>query len=178
MSIQLQISQSPLRLDGYFFTRVAFSINESVSEDYLQSLFLSIGYQPQLLSPLDQPPPLFDVSWEAGTDTNDAARFRFKLNIKSDSKTSPQQFYDFDVEMVAFFSWTDTNVAPTEANRQINIAALALMYSTIRETLASATGRSPIPALNLPSVMFNIVEPVDNSGKKTNRKHNRSKRSP
>ncbi len=155
---KLKVESSPLQLGGYFIRKLSFSISEDFERDCINSLYLSTGLHPQLGETIDEAHPHFGVSFGISVDTDDSSKYKFDLSVKSIKEANSKEPYIFEAEMVAYFTWVAKNVEIPNLEERVQNSAIALMYSTLREVLASATARSPIPALVLPSATFNFFK--------------------
>jgi preprotein translocase subunit SecB len=151
---RLLISPSPLHLDGYFIRKLSFSISEGIEEDSLNTMFLSTGLHPQLGEPFGEGRPYFNVGFEFGVNLDNPSEYRCTLTVESVKKSKKKQPYNFEAEMVAFFTWTPETKDHPNLEAAVKTSAINMMYSALREALASATARSPLPALVLPSAWF------------------------
>jgi preprotein translocase subunit SecB len=156
----LQVKAAPLHLDGYFIKKLLFSISSDMENESLSSLVMRGGYHPQFEELTLESSLKFDLGFSVSNNEEEPNSYKFALNVKSAKQKDVKQVYDFEVEIVAYFTWKLEQEIPNLDNR-IQTTAIGLMYASAREALASATARSPFPALVLPSTWFNFSSEED-----------------
>ena len=162
----LQVRNSPLHLEGYFIKKLSFSVSDDMDNESLSALVLKSGFHPYFADFSIDTSLKFNMGFQVSGNADDSSRYKFILNIKSVKGKDIKQVYDFEIEIVAFFSWMAETSIP-QLEKTIQTSAIMLMYASAREALASATARSPFPALVLPTTWLNFASKEDKSTVKT-----------
>ena len=137
--------KSPLNLDFYFVKKVLFELKEGFDSDFNRDQ-------------TEVEPPKLNINVESGKNDEVANHWRFELSIEADEKSTGDNFpYVFSISLVGFFQ-VDENFPAENADMLATINAPSVLYSAAREVLANITGRSPYPAILLPSISF-VPEP-------------------
>jgi preprotein translocase subunit SecB len=133
--------QSPLIIDFYFVKKVQFELRNGFDTDFHEER-------------KEVDPPKLNINVESGKHSEEPNRWRFELSIEADENSSEPDFpYTFFISLVGFFR-VDENYPAENADMLALVNAPSLLYSAAREFLANVTGRSPYPAILLPSVSF------------------------
>jgi len=161
---KLQLRPSPLNLDGYFIKKLSFCVSEDMENENLSPLILRSGYHPQFENFAFEAKLNFGVDFVVSTNSEDPFKYKCTLNIKSLKTKNVKCVYDYEVEIVGYFYWEPEEEFP-EVARAAQTSAMSLLYSSAREALASATARSPFPALVLPTVWIKFSKTEDDKSK-------------
>ncbi len=136
---------SPLIIDLYFVKNVHFALKEGFDSDFNREMN-SIE------------PPNLNINVESGKHTENSKQWKFELNINSDENQINDDFpYTFGISLIGFFR-VNENYPSDKADLLAQVNAPSVLYSAAREFLSIVTGRSPYPAILLPSISF-IPEP-------------------
>jgi preprotein translocase subunit SecB len=105
-------------------------------------------------------------------------RFRIRITIESNNQKSKTLPYEFRITLVGYFKVTE-QYPEEQVDLLVSVNGPSVLYSAAREALAALTGRSPLPAIVLPTVTFQSTSLEIQEKEKTNkpRKTTRRKRS-
>lgn len=147
------MSQTPLRLETYFFPKVQIEANPDYSpkdapEEHDVQLNMNVG----LLGSEQEP-----------------TRFQLMLDIEKISAKTGVLPYRLSLEAVAFLTVDDKFKHP-DVKRLVQVNGASMLYSSIREMVLMVTGRGPWGAFQLPTVNFHSVVPPSGNSKQAERK--------
>lgn len=143
------MSQTPLRLETYFFPKVQIEANPDYSpkdEPEEQNVQLSVNVG--LLGSEQEP-----------------TRFQLTLDIEKISVKVGSLPYQILLEAVAFIS-VDPTIKHPDIKRLVQINGASMLYSAARELILMVTGRGPWGSFQLPTVNFLGAIPVSEKTKK------------
>jgi preprotein translocase subunit SecB len=153
------MSQTPLRLETYFFPKVQIEANP----DY---------------SPTDVPEER-DVQMKMNVgllgSEQEPNRFQLMLDIEKISVPTGILPYRLSLEAVAFLT-VDDNLKHSDIKRLVQVNGASMLYSAVRELVLMVTGRGPWGAFQLPTVNFHGVIPLSGKSKETESKEIPSQR--
>lgn len=101
-----------------------------------------------------------DVTFEAGTNSENPLLRRIKLTIQQESALNKK--YQFKLILIGIFLISESFAARTkdkELEELVNTNCPSMLYSAAREIILSLTGRCPHGSLLLPTVSFTDFEP-------------------
>ena len=136
----------PLRLETYYFTKVAVSADPC--------------YEPQEGV---APAITIDTDVGLGQHSSDPNRWMVTLGVHAKSPDEKPIPYNVDLEVVGFFR-VEPEVEQGKAPALVQANGAAILYSAAREFLLTITGRGPWPPIALPTTNFLGFE--KKSGKK------------
>ena len=143
---------SPLIIDFYFVKKAQFELKP--------------GFDTNLdREAREVETPKLKINVESGKNSEEPNHWRFELNVEADENPSEGDFpYTFGISLVGFFRVHESYPAE-DADLLAQVNAPSVLYSAAREFLSNVTGRSPYPAILLPSVSF-VPEPKVEKPKK------------
>ena len=125
---------SPLRLENYFFTKIALDICPEVCDDPGEGRL--------------------DANCDCQNHESECAKWMVNLKVRQvadNERGCP--VYTFDMQVVGFFE-VDAGYPAEKAEQMVRANGPAVLYGTIREMVATLTARGPFPMVTLPSVTF------------------------
>jgi preprotein translocase subunit SecB len=141
---------SPLHLEGYHVAEFFFRVNDAFEKKTPFGAWTGYHYHPD--KPWKIEPTDFTVDAELFRKTDDPSRIRYVLTIKSAGRK--EQFpYAFRISVVGYFH-IDKSFPEEKTYMLIYASAPSLLYGSVREMLATMTGRGPYPAIILPAATF------------------------
>lgn len=151
---------SPLQLNRYFIKRLAFSLNEGFDRKPRPSR--------KEIRATSMPPMGIEVRAEQNPDN--ATQWRIEVTIdlgESEDRSFP---YKVSGTVVGYFR-VDKKLPREEADDLAKVSGASILYSTLREIVANATGRTEFPHLMLPTVSFlHLPELLEGTASKTRAK--------
>jgi len=135
---------SPLHIEQYFVKDLRFSLKPGFDEN--------TDRETDTVEP-----PALKVGVDARQHVEEKLRWRFEISIELSDASESKFPYTFSVVMVGHFR-IDEKFPAEKAEMVARVNAPSLLYSAAREILASVTGRSPYPAILLPSISFIPVQ--------------------
>ena len=126
----------PLRLETYYFTKVAVSADPC--------------YEPQEGV---APAITIDTDVGLGQHSSDPNRWMVTLGVHAKSPDEKPIPYNVDLEVVGFFR-VEPEVEQGKAPALVQANGAAILYSAAREFLLTITGRGPWPSIALPTTNF------------------------
>lgn len=145
------VEAADLQLEGYYINELHCSAQQ-VEEGKPPLLALTPGLHVQSPKPMSARPypVLFQI--HGGKNERNPSRFLVELRVSSDDKAENRGPYRFDVLIVGYFR-VHTKPSSDAVPFLLRNAAM-ILYSSVRELLASVTGRGPFPAIVLPTMTF------------------------
>lgn len=143
---------SPIQIETYYIRSLSFSLRQP--DEQLQFV-IQPGFH--------LVPRLIEGDYNVGINANftgkrhttAALRWLYEGIIESVEEQSDKFPYNFHVSLVGYFT-VSAEFANTRTEGELaetmRVGASNILYSVARESLATATARSPFPALILPSV--------------------------
>ena len=147
------MSQTPLRLETYFFPKVQIEANPEYSpKDAQEHGDVQVKMNVGLLA-----------------SDQDKTRFQLVLDIESIGTETGILPYRVSLGAVAFIA-VDGDLKHPDIERLVQINGASMLYSAIREMVLMVTGRGPWGAFPLPTVNFQTVIPPSSSARKASDK--------
>lgn len=142
------MSQTPLRLETYFFPKVQIeAIPEYVPQDALSEQDV-------------------DVTVNVGLLGNEKEPTRFQLMLKIDKITAKSGSLPYRVSLEAVAIMTiDPGLKHPDIKRLVQVNGSSMLYSAARELVLMVTGRGPWGSFQLPTINFHSVIPSLSSAK-------------
>lgn len=147
------MSQTPLRLETYFFPKVQIEANpdyspKDVPDEHDIQLNMNVGLLGSELEP---------------------TRFQLMLDIEKINAKTGTLPYRLSLEAVAFFT-VDDKLKHPDIKRLVQVNGASMLYSSIRELVLMVTGRGPWGAFQLPTVNFHSVVPPSGNSREVEKK--------
>ena len=132
---------SPLIIDFYFIKSVHFDLKAEFASNLDQAME-SVEM------------PKLNINVESGKHAENSNQWKFELSITTGEDDTTEDFpYTFGISLVGFFRVMD-EYPIEQADLLAQVNAPSVLYSAAREFLSIVTGRSPYPAILLPSISF------------------------
>jgi preprotein translocase subunit SecB len=142
---------SPLQLEGYYLEEISVSILPHALKQ--GGIELWEGFHPRATGIDNDMPFTFETQVGFDRRRDDPFRFKIKLTLESDNEKTPNFPYSFRIVLIGFFNVAKTYPAE-RVDLLVSVNGPSVLYSAAREILATVTGRSPLPAIALPTVSF------------------------
>lgn len=158
---------SPIQIEGYYIRSLSFSLR--CADDDLRFVMQPGFHVLPQMSEAAEYNAAVDANFKAGRSSTEPLRWRFEGVIESVDDRVSNHPYKFHISLVGFFNLNEHFAAgksDEELAHTMRLGASNILYSVAREALATATARSPFPALVLPAV--SMLQPeakeADDSG--------------
>jgi preprotein translocase subunit SecB len=147
------LQMSALQLEGYYVTELTFKVRPLPAAPNFR-LQGGIGVQHDGI--YEAEPLTINVQAGAVQHPTEPHRWQNILTVASHTPEDRKYPYDFQITLIGYFIVAD--VVPAEQREAfVKINAASILYSAARELLATVTGRGPLPAAVLPTVVFTVT---------------------
>jgi preprotein translocase subunit SecB len=144
MEAHIHAATSPLRLNRYFLKSLFFELHEGFDRGRRSIKGVDV-------------PPLYIEVVSADQNPENSLQWRFEVSVELGEPEEGDFPYTVKAAVVGYF--TVSEEYPSErSERMAKTNGPALLYSSMRELVASVTARSPYPTLLSPSMMFVPLE--------------------
>jgi preprotein translocase subunit SecB len=147
----MPVQLSPLMLEGYFVREFSFKLKEGLEENLRGVMEPGLHFQNETLFNPD--PITINVQAASATHKEDPFRWMTVIEVRTQGNETKHVPYDFYIAIVGYFKVPE-GYQPDNLERIIKVNSASILMGAAREVIASVTGRGPLPAVILPSLIF------------------------
>lgn len=140
MEAHIHPTESPLQLNRYFLKKLHFTLQEGFDRGRRQVKGIEV-------------PSLRIGVVSADQNPDNPLQWRFEVHLKLDESEAKNFPYTIEANVVGYFT-VSKKYNKERADQMAKTNGPALLYSSARDLITAITGRSPYPALQIPSMMF------------------------